>query len=175
MARQAIAVDKALMVQAVKEVEKNGPLSSEFDLYKSAANWYNGKTQGKEISHSVAMLRIKEWGIEYKTQPARKRQKGISKVAPTITSNIVRIGTLTNIFAPAGEPHFKLKSWKDEDIKEFVLENKRIGEKIGLNYSTNALSYWARMYPPNEPKDLYQCSFIQNLKDKIDSFLDENS
>lgn len=77
MARVTVFVDRALLVKCLLDVEKDGPLANLSQLYNKTAELYNKDAQ-TPITHSVVMLRIKEWGIVVQTKPGKKGPKGMS-------------------------------------------------------------------------------------------------
>lgn len=75
MARTKIIIEQETLEAAIQEAEKDGPLTNQSVLWKEVARIYNEKT-GQNISHSVVYLRVKEWNIEVKTEPGKKRRSG---------------------------------------------------------------------------------------------------
>jgi len=74
MAKVETPVDRNVLIEAIAEVEKNGPLPNRDALHKAVAPIYNRNKPGtmKSIEFSVVMLRIKKWEIPVKT-PMGKR------------------------------------------------------------------------------------------------------
>jgi hypothetical protein len=71
MPRQTVPVNRAKLEAALKEAEKNGPLRSQIHLWKAAAEIYN-RVASPPVTHSVVILRVKEWGLKVKTQPGKR-------------------------------------------------------------------------------------------------------
>ena len=75
MAKTATPVNKESLVAAINEAEKNGPLKNQSVLWKEAAKLYNEVFKDdifKAISHSVVMLRARDWDVEIKTPAGRR-------------------------------------------------------------------------------------------------------
>lgn len=62
---------------AIDRAEKDGPLLTMGKLAEKAATFYNSMDVEKEITFSVVLLRIKEFGLTVKTKPGKRGvQKG---------------------------------------------------------------------------------------------------
>lgn len=77
MARTATPVDRVALEAAIQQAEANGPLRTQNDVWKAAADIYN-KTAAKPISFSVVLLRAGEWGTILKTKSARGQGRTMS-------------------------------------------------------------------------------------------------
>jgi len=72
--RRKLVVDKAMLEQALQTVEADGPLVNQHEVWIKAADLYNSNpTVPEPITHSVVMLRAKEFGLTIKTPPGRHR------------------------------------------------------------------------------------------------------
>lgn len=71
--KRAVEVDKKIFLQCVEDAESNGARSNRNDLYAAVSELYN-ETENvpANITPSVVLLRIKEWGVKVKT-PIGKR------------------------------------------------------------------------------------------------------
>ena len=67
-----VPVDKDKLASAIKEAEKNGPLTNLGELWKKATEIYNANPGVEQITFSVVMLRAIEWKLEIQTKPGRK-------------------------------------------------------------------------------------------------------
>lgn len=72
MPRVSVVVDKNELISAINKVEENGPLATQSDLYTQVAAEMRETFKRFDVTPSVVMLRIKEWAISVKTEPARK-------------------------------------------------------------------------------------------------------
>jgi len=72
VAKPMTPVDRPKLEAALREAEKNGPLANMGELWKRVAELYNANPGVQQITFSVVLLRVKEWGIQVKTQPGRK-------------------------------------------------------------------------------------------------------
>lgn len=75
MAKTPKKVDQKLLVRAIEQAEKDGPLRNLQALWESACKIYNesvGTTSFPEITPSVVMLRVGEWNISRKTVAGKK-------------------------------------------------------------------------------------------------------
>jgi len=73
MGRKTIKVNKTKLQNAIKEAEKDGPLTNLSALWIKAAEIYNGMSGIPEpITHSVAMLRTKAFKLKHQTKPGKR-------------------------------------------------------------------------------------------------------
>lgn len=84
-------VDEYILKMSVEEAEKDGEFSNLSNLWQAVANIYNQKVvdSKSQITDSVAMLRVKELKINYKTKPG-KRGRSKSNGFPLNNSNVNR-------------------------------------------------------------------------------------
>lgn len=73
--RKKKIVNESRLRYAIEQAEKDGPLSTQNEVYEKAAEIYNNGNSGDKLTHSVVMLRCKEFGIELKTKVSRGRRK----------------------------------------------------------------------------------------------------
>jgi hypothetical protein len=78
MGRRTIIVDKGALERAIQTAEKDGPLATQNDVWKTAADIYNAGKVPEKISFSVVTLRAKQWGLKVKTSSARGKGKPMS-------------------------------------------------------------------------------------------------
>ena len=76
MAKKEFEVDRAKLVAALNEAEKNGPLKNLDALWKAAETIYNLQVVPRLITFSVIALRAKAWKLDLKTKPG-KRGRGV--------------------------------------------------------------------------------------------------
>lgn len=77
MSRRTIEVSKAMLVKAIAQVEKDGGIDGGVvALHKLVATVYNGMKVPEQVSFSVVGLRIAQWKLAIKTQPARRGGDG---------------------------------------------------------------------------------------------------
>jgi hypothetical protein len=82
--RRTIVADRDKLIAALSAVENDGPLQTQAKLWAATSAAYNEMEDVPEkISPSVVFLRVKEWELSVKTEPARKR--GLSS-SPTRTA-----------------------------------------------------------------------------------------
>lgn len=75
MARIKKNINRKSLEQAIKQAEKDGPLTNRGELWKAAADIYNENNKEK-ITHSVVYLRVNEWEIEVKTPVGKRGRAG---------------------------------------------------------------------------------------------------
>ena len=74
--RAAIPVNQHILTQAIKDAEKDGPLSNQKEVWEKSAELYNAKCNPKKpLSHSIVALRAKSWSIQIQT-PSGKGRRG---------------------------------------------------------------------------------------------------
>lgn len=78
MPKVPVKVDSRLLKKSIETAESDGPMPTQSGLWKRVAEIYNGQTEGKKISHSVVMLRVKEWGIPVKTKPGKRGRSSMA-------------------------------------------------------------------------------------------------
>lgn len=74
MSKVAIEVDRNLLAHKVLMAEQQGPLPSLSELFKVVAHSYNADKAPvyPNITYSIVQLRVKEWGIQFITQPGKR-------------------------------------------------------------------------------------------------------
>ena len=77
MARKSIEVNKEKLIEAIKQVEANGPLANRNEVNEAAAALYNKSNPDMpKITKGIVYLRIRSWGIELIT-PKGKRGRAV--------------------------------------------------------------------------------------------------
>jgi len=77
--KKAIQVDRYILTKAIEDIEKDGPLSNQKELWIKACELYNQKSSGPTISFSVVQLRAREWKLKIKTKSAKGRHGPMSE------------------------------------------------------------------------------------------------
>ena len=67
MGRRKLEINRKKFEKAIKQAEKDGPLSNRSELWEKVAAIYNQMDVPDPLSHSVVYLRVKEWEITVKT------------------------------------------------------------------------------------------------------------
>jgi hypothetical protein len=82
MAKTPKKVDQKLLVRAIEQAEKDGPLRNLQALWEATCKIYNGlvgETQFPEITPSVVMLRVeRDWHLSHKTVAGKKGRGALS-------------------------------------------------------------------------------------------------
>jgi len=158
MARQTILVDKDLFLTTIVKVEDRNTFSNFYALYVAVADEYNKQVSppyGK-ITHSVVLLRIKEWGIITKTtKGARGRQVGTVIVKRDKTPSELKLGPSKSkglrhrvITTPSGKCPIPLSGVSKEDVDNWVIKLTEYGESHGIRYTQSAIRYYIRQFYP---------------------------
>lgn len=101
--KTAKPVDRTKLESAIQTIEQDGPMANLLTLHKAVADEYN-RTAESEISHSIVMLRIKEWALPIKTQKGKKgRRKGHRVEGGVRTKRADKFSASTKI-----QEHFKI-------------------------------------------------------------------
>jgi hypothetical protein len=92
MPKVKLEVDSAKLQAALNQAEDGQTFSKLSDLWEAAATIYN-QTPGitSAISASVVYLRAREFNLQYKTEPAKKRMSGAHKDAMAVARAAARI------------------------------------------------------------------------------------
>lgn len=192
MGRTAIFVKQDRLIDALKSAEKNGPLQGESYLWARTSDAYNENLPHNlpKITPSVAMLRIKEWRLEYLTKPARKRtpQSDVSdrpikqpsygnesspSHSTSTTSPIVDVRPIATgeIFAPSGQPPTILANLSSDTLMEWVHASVSHIRGKGLKIGAHGLCYWARHFNREKDSMDFVHQEILNLEENIQEIL----
>jgi len=177
MGRRAIEVDRELLAAAVAKAEKGGPLATQKHLWMAVAENYNKNKGVAPIQYGVVMLRVQEWGIPIKTQPARKVTP--REAAPEPEPEPVRVATdppparpgstyrsaTVPVAIPSGEPPFALKDFSPESVAEWCDKTSDEMLKRGFKLLPSAICYYLRAFiDVNDKSRKYNqvCEIIHN-------------
>ena len=77
MSKPSTFVDKDLFLASIAKAEANGPLVNFNAMAQAVADVYNAMKVQKKITHSIVLLRIKEWKITVKIVIGGRRVVGL--------------------------------------------------------------------------------------------------
>jgi hypothetical protein len=79
MAKKTVEVDRNKLELAIEKAEVNGPLGNLNLLWEAVTEFYNKSYPPTQITKSVVMLRVNQWGLQVKTKAGKKgRTAGVS-------------------------------------------------------------------------------------------------
>ena len=149
--RTSIPVDQPKLEHALQEAEANGPLTNLSALWVKAAEIYN-QTTDKPISHSVVMLRAKDWNLSIKTQKGRR-----GRAPGQVSEQRISRGKK---FSQDEQAQQSIEAMDEMLVKNEAIQYKSLVKKIGKGNVRAAVKLNCLQCCAFVPKEVEECGSV---------------